>query len=101
MHDNTFKVVTLVPVVLCYYCRIMSKNTMPQERTDAFVDAYEMMSEDPSQVHDNAGMDISPVSKWKTPVKIEPGVSATAGAGKDDDGPDTLQNLSLSDIKNL
>ncbi len=43
-----------------------------------------MRSEDLSQLIDNAGMDISPSSPWKTPVK-------------NDDAADALQNLSLSE----
>ena len=39
-----------------------------------------MRSEDPSQLIDNAGMDISPSSPWKTPGKSDAGT-----AGKNDD----------------
>ena len=39
----------------------------------------EMRSEDPSQLIENAGMDISPSSPWKTPGKI-----AAGAAGKND-----------------
>ena len=54
----------------------------------------EMRSEDPSQL---IGMDISPSSPWKTPIKIDPDV-----AGKNDnDAADELQNLSISDYKKL
>ncbi len=66
-----------------------------EERSDEFVDEYEKNTEDPSNVYDSAGMDISPVSPWKTPVKVEPVV------GKDDDAADAFQNLSISDIKKL
>ena len=53
-----------------------------------------MRSEDPSQL---IGMDISPSSPWKTPIKIDPDV-----AGKNDnDAADELQNLSISDYKKL
>ena len=55
----------------------MSKKLSAQEYA-------EMRSEDPSQLIDNAGMDISPSSPWKTPVK-------------NDDAADALQNLSLSE----
>jgi len=79
----------------------MARPYLPAPYSDAFVEEYEKISEDPSNAYDNVGMDISPQSPWKTPVKIEPGVSAAAGAGKDDDVADALQNLSLSDIKKL
>jgi hypothetical protein len=96
----------LIPVCFCVFgvsqmhvsfvCRNMSD--IPAQYSKEW---FEMRSEDPSQLVDGAGMDISPQSPWKTPVKIEPGVSAAAGAGKDDDVADALQNLSLSDIKKL
>jgi hypothetical protein len=50
----------------------MSKKLSAQEYA-------EMRSEDPSQLVDNAGMDISPSSPYKTPGKI-----AAGAVGKND-----------------
>ena len=52
-----------------------------------------MRSEDPSQLIDNDGMDISPSSPWKTPVKNDAGTADK----NDDDAADALENLSLSE----
>ena len=69
----------------------MSKKLTAQEYA-------EMRSEDPSQLVDNPGMDISPESPWKTPGKIDVG----ADAGKDDDTiVDGLQKVDLDDYKKL
>ncbi len=64
----------------------MSKKLSAQEYA-------EMRSEDPNQLIDNAGMDISPSSPRKTPVKNDAGTVDK----NDDDTVDALENLSLSD----
>jgi hypothetical protein len=75
----------------------MARPYLPAPYSDAFVEEYEKISEDPSNAYDNVGMDISPQSPWKTPVKIEPGVSAAAGVGKDVDvAAYALKNLSIA-----
>jgi hypothetical protein len=77
--------------------RSMARPYLPAPYSDAFVEEYEKISEDPSNAYDNVGMDISPQSPWKTPVKIEPGVSAAAGVGKDVEGTVyALKNLSIA-----
>jgi hypothetical protein len=64
----------------------MSKKLSAQEYA-------EMRSEDPSQLIENAGMDISPSSPWKTPIKNDAGTADKI----DDDAADALENLSLSE----
>ena len=92
----------LIPVCFCVFvvslmhvsfvCRNMSD--IPAQYSKEW---FEMRSEDPSQLVDGAGMDISPQSPWKTPVKIEPGVSAAAGVGKDVEvAVYALKNLSIA-----
>jgi hypothetical protein len=64
----------------------MSKKLSAQEYV-------EIRSEDPSQLLENTGMDISPSSTWKTPDKNDAGTVDK----NDDDVADALQNLSLSE----
>jgi hypothetical protein len=63
----------------------MSKKLSTQEYA-------EMRSEDPSQLLENAGMDISPSSPWKTPGKSDAGT-----AGKIDD--DTASKIAEMQAK--
>ena len=93
----------LIPVCFCVFVvslmhvSFVCRNMSYVPYSDAAVEEYEKISEDPSNAYDNVGMDISPQSPWKTPVKIEPGVSAAAGVGKDVEGAlYALKNLSIA-----
>jgi hypothetical protein len=96
----------LIPVCFCVFvvslmhvsfvCRNMSD--IPAQYSKEW---FEMRSEDPRQLVDGADMDISPVSTpespWKTPVKIDPGVSAAVVVGKDVEvAVYALKNLSIA-----